>query len=1083
MKKKDVLFCAAVMLFLAAVNLSAIDTKDTRLLHQPAVHGSRIAFVYAGDIWTSMKDGSRVHRLTSHKGNEINPVFSPKGDMIAFSGEYEGNTDVYVVPAEGGVPKRLTFHPGSDVVLGFCPDGKRVLFRSTRNSYTNRYSQLYTVDFDGGFPKKLKIPHAYKAAYSPDGKYIAYVPLYEAFHQWKHYRGGTHSEIVLFSMDDYSVKKIPQNGQRCNDTDPVWVGDMIYFRSDRDGEFNIFSYNVSTGDVVKLTDYNKFPVLDLDGCENGLVFEMGGYLYALDPEVKKHTRLKIGVAADLQTVMPRYAEGFRWIRNGHISPEGKRAVLEYRGEIITLPAEKGDPRNLTQSPGAHDRNPAWSPNGAMIAWFSDESGEYKLNIMNRKEENRVTSHDIKGTGFYSMLNWSPDSKKLSFTDNGRRLYWFDLEKSKMFEIARDPVYMPGVFGDIRGSWSPDSRFIAYTLNTEAYFKQLYIYSLEKNKSFALTKGMSEVSNPVFDKSGEYLYFFGSTDAGPVKHWFAMSSTDMEQNNSIYLMALNRDAPNPLARESDEVPLDDKEQSRKEEKNKDADAEKDQVRIDLEGVENRIMDLPVKAGDLRMLTAGPEGEIYYVRQDGRTGSLCHFSVKEREEKEALKNISGFQLSADRKKIFYMTPNSLHITAAGSKIKPGDGKLKTEAVSVKIYPQQEWKQIFNEAWRINRDYFYDPGFHGADWKAMKEKYSRFLPHLSCRNDLNRVIMWMCSNLVAGHHRTGGGDMLFSRDRIPGGLLGADYEVRDNRYCFKKVYGGLNWNPHLRSPLKQPGIDVKEGEYLLAVNGVQLFADDNLYRHFEKSAGRIVSITVGPNAGGTDSRTIDVEPVSNEYSLRNRDWVESNIRKVHKATDGRVAYVYVPNTAGLGHTYFKRYFFPQADKDAIIIDERFNGGGMVADYYLDILRRPQICHWNLRYGKDLRTPSAAIHGPKVMLIDETAGSGGDLLPWMFRKLKMGTLVGKRTWGGLVGVLGFPTLMDGGYVTAPNLAIWTEDGFVVENVGVPPDVEVEQTPEKVIKGHDPQLEKAIDIILKQLEENPPKEYKRPPYPKRVKN
>jgi tricorn protease len=455
------------------------------------------------------------------------------------------------------------------------------------------------------------------------------------------------------------------------------------------------------------------------------------------------------------------------------------------------------------------------------------------------------------------------------------------------------------------------------------------------------------------------------------------------------------------------------------------------------------------------------------------------LEKRKDEVLMSDVNGFEISADHKKLLYVSRNAFGIVDAGKKVKPEEGKINTSAIEVRIDPRKEWKQIFEEAWRINRDYFYDPTMHGVDWKEMHTKYAVFLPHLACRNDLNRIIQWMCSELGVGHHRVGGGDSLVETERVPVGLLGADYAVENGRYRFKKVLGGLNWNPELRAPLTEPGVDVKDGEYLLAVRGEDVKPPQNLFQFFENTAGKLLEITVGTDPEGKGSRTTNVVPVSSEYALRNRDWVESNISKVDKATNGRVAYVYVPNTAGMGHTYFKRYFFPQSHKDAIIVDERFNGGGMVADYYIDILRRKYVCMWNMRYGADLKTPSASIQGPMVMLINESAGSGGDLLPWMFRKFELGKLIGTRTWGGLVGTLGFPSLMDGGYVSAPNLAIWTENGWIVESIGVPPDIEVEQIPAQVIEGHDPQLEEAILVILEELEKNPPKERKRPPYKK----
>ncbi|MFO7889025.1 MAG: PDZ domain-containing protein [bacterium] len=1081
MKKNLFKLTNAILWFVVSFSLplKAIDTQNTRLLSQPATNTRHIAFVYAGDIWIGNHDGRSLRRLTSHTGYESNPIFSPDGNLIAFNAQYDGNTDVYIVSSQGGVPKRLSVHPGTDYVCGFTPDGKSVIFRSSRNSFTRRYSQLFSVPIQGGFPQQLKIPRVFKACYSPDGNYIAYVPFAEVYHEWKHYRGGTVTEIRIMDLSDYSIETIPQPRTRCNDTDPVWIGNTIYFRSDRNGEFNIHSFDFTDKTINQLTHFADFPVLDLDGSDNDLIFEQSGYLHLFSLSDNQHQQLKIGVATDLQSIRSRYVKGFDWIGDSQISPSGSRAVLEYRGDIITLPAEKGDPRYLTGSSGIHEHTPAWSPDGKKIAFFSDQSGEYALHILYRDNDNQIEKIKLNGTGFYSGLAWSPDSKKLIFSDNGRNLYWVGIGSGKPGKIVQESIYMPGSFGSFQGSWSPNSEWIAYTLNTESYIKQLYLYSLEKGKSYPITRGMSEVSEPVFDKSGKYLYFFSSTDAGPVKHWFAMSSEDMELNRNLYLLTLSKDIGNPLAKESDEEKID--VQDSDDTKQNEAET-KDEICIDLTDIENRIIALPIDEANYRSLASGDEGTIYFLKQNGTQATLHSFSLQDQKVKTLLSGLRSYALSADHKKILYRTGSDLHIVKVADKIESGTGKLNTNAVAVKIDPEKEWKQIFQEAWRINRDYFYDPNFHGCDWKAMKEKYAQFLPHVACRNDLNRIIQWMCSELVVGHHRVGGGDDIIEAETIPGGLLGADYEIDNNRYRFKKVYGGLNWDPDLHSPLKQPGVEVKAGEYLLAVNGKELYTSENIYKRFENTSGTIVSITVGPDPDGKNSRTVDVVPIDSESSLRNRDWVESNIKKVHKATDGRVAYVYVPNTTSLGHTYFKRYFFPQADKDAIIIDERFNGGGQVADYYIDILRRPYICHWNLRYGKDLRTPSAAIHGPKVMLINETAGSGGDLLPWMFRKLDIGTLIGKRTWGGLVGVLGFPMLLDGGYITAPNLAIWTEDGFVVENEGVPPDIEVDQTPKKVIEGQDPQLEKAIEVILKQLEENPPKEYKRPPYPVRVK-
>ncbi|MFW5877926.1 MAG: S41 family peptidase [bacterium] len=1067
----------------------SIDTDDTRLLSEPAISDDHIAFIYDNDLWVANQDGSYPRRLTVDEGVESRPYFSPDGKHIAFSAEYDGNTDLFIVPVEGGIPKRLTWHPGSDVCSGFTPDGEQVLFLSQREVFTTRFMQLFTISLDGGHPEKLVIPHAYHADFSPDGKMMAYTPYYDAFRQWKNYRGGTISTLYLFSFDDHSVTEIPKPEGGCNDVHPMWIGEKVYFLSDRNGEFNLFSYDTNSKNIEQLSYYEDFPIVSAKHHNGKIIFEQSGYLHTYETQTGNTGKLTVGIATDLQELRPRYVKGDRYVRGAHISPSGARAIFGYRGDILTAPAEKGDPRNITESTGANDRYPAWSPDGKSIAWFSDASGEYKLHIKSRTGEEETRKLNVDGSGFYSNIHWSPDSKMITYVDNARNFYVMNIESGEIHKIDSDDLYVPGPFRDLFGSWSPDSRWLAYTRVINTNFRQAFIYSVEEKKSYELTDGLSDATEPVFDRGGKFLYFLASTDAGPVLNWFDLSSADMEMSHNIYLVTLQKETINPFASESDEEIIkeeekeeenDNKDSKKNKKKDKEGEEEEKGIKIDFENIQNRIVALPVETGRYSMLQSAKEGEILFIANNDGNRSLKKFTIEEREDKE-VDQLDGFIVSADGNKMLYRKNGMWGIGDAGVKPESGKGVINTGSFEVKIHPKDEWKQIFEEAWRINRDYFYDPGMHGADWPAMKEKYEVFLPHLATRNDLNRIIQWMCSELAVGHHRVGGGASLNDPDRVPGGLLGADYIVENNRYRIEKLYEGLNWNPRLRSPLTEPGLNVEVGEYILAVNGKEVTAEDNFFKFFENTADKIVEIEVGPNPDGSGSRKIEVVPVRHEYDLRNRDWVEGNLKKVHEATNGQVAYVYVPNTAGQGHEYFKRYFFPQADKKAIIVDERFNGGGLIADYYIDLLMRPYQSHWNMRYANDLKTPSASIQGPKVMLINELAGSGGDMLPWMFRKFDVGTLVGKRTWGGLVGTLGFPVLMDGGYVTAPNVAIWTEDGFIVENVGVPPDVEVEQTPSEVIRGHDPQLEKAIEIILEELEKNPPKEYGRPEYPVRV--
>ncbi|MHB1561037.1 MAG: PDZ domain-containing protein, partial [Isosphaeraceae bacterium] len=726
------------------------------------------------------------------------------------------------------------------------------------------------------------------------------------------------------------------------------------------------------------------------------------------------------------------------------------------------------------------------------------------------------TYPIKGAGFYEAPVWSPDSKKIAFLDNARTIYWIDLASGAVHRVAAEPIYGPTRTARTRYAWSPDSKWLAYSLTSRTAFQSVWLHELATGKSHTVTDGLVEAAEPVFDRGGKYLYFLASTDAGPSVNWFDQSFTEILPSASVYLVTLAKGTANPLLKETDEEGVEEKPKDGDSKKDGDKDKKDDKdraksspppvVAVDLDGLPGRVVALPVPAGTIGTLTAGAEGQILYIRRvDVRPGqgpggqgkpSLVRFDLKTREEETLAEGIDDFQLSADGKKLLYRAgelggsgpPGApsrgapvLGIVDAG-KFRKGDGALKLDAISIRVEPRAEWSQILREAWRINRDYFYAANMHGADWPAMRKKYETLLPDLATRDDLDRVIRMMLSELAVGHSFLGGGERLYQPKPVPVGLLGADYDVVDGRFRFRKIYGGAYWDPSLRAPLVAPGVDVKPGDFLLAVDGRDVRADGEVYRAFEGTAGQRVELKVGPRADGQGARTVIVEPAGDEAALRNRAWVEGNLRKVHERTKGRVAYVYVPNTAGDGYAYFKRYFFPQADREAIIVDERFNGGGQVADYYIDLLRRPLVSYWATRYGQPLREPNAAILGPKVMIVDETAGSGGDLLPWMFRKFALGKLVGKRTWGGLVGILGFPPLMDGGMVTAPNIAIFTEDGWVVENVGVPPDIDIEQDPAAVAAGNDPQLDRAIEQALKELTESPPpRPPTLPPFPVRV--
>ncbi len=1096
MKTLKYLFVVPAIFFSFLMTV-AQNPGESRMMTDPSVSSSHIVFVYANDLWVADLDGANVTRITSNEGAEFSPNFSPDGKTIAFTGQYDGNTDVFTIPVEGGVPTRLTWHPDADFARGFTPDGMSVLFSSTRESFTGGLPKFYLVPLTGGFPEKLNLPSGVYGSFSSDGKKIAYNPYYNAFQQWKNYRGGRISFIWICDLSTLAVEKIPQPAGGCNDWRPMWIGNYVYFLSDRNGEFNLFSYDTQLKEINQLTHFTDFPINSAGYGGGKIIFEQAGYLHLYDLTSNSSTQLHIHVPADLSTIRPRYVSAAKNIRYSNLSPSGARAVFEARGDIITVPAEKGDPRNLTNTPGVYERNPAWSPDGKKIAWFSDESGEYRLVIAGQGEEGKTKDYPLTGKGFYYNPVWSPDNKMIAYSDNGFNLYYIDLVSGKIKKIATEPLY--DIFQAMVPDWSPDSKWMTFAMITPTNILRVYLYSLDQDKLYPVTDGLSDCSEPVFDKSGKYLYFFGSTDAGPVRQWFDLSSEDMHMKNSLYITVLDKTSPNPLLKESDEekgtaepekdLNKDKDKKDKKKDKAKEDSTSVSKIVIDIDHLTDRILALPIPPGFYLALSAGPEKEIYFIENpafpspDGSfSGKLHNFSLETKKDNVVLDALTYYNLSFDKKKILYNLKDSWFLTKTGDKIEAGKGALNLDAAQIKIDPPAEWRQMFEDIWRINRDFFYDPGMHGVDWPAMKTKYAQFLPYLSCRDDFTRLTRWLCSELSVGHSYTFGGEQYRTAKTVPVGLLGADYSVENGLYRFSKIYGGLNWSPELRSPLTEPGVDVKEGEYLLAVNGKDLKAPVSVYSLFENTAGKLTDIKVSSHADGSDSRLVKVVPIESEGELRNRYWVENNLKKVSEASNGRVAYVYVPNTSTAGHDYFKRYFFPQSDRDGIIIDERFNGGGDLADYIVDILRRPYLNYWATRYGEDIKAPHAAIQGPKVMLINEYAGSGGDYLPWSFRKLNLGKLIGKRTWGGLVGILNFPGLMDGGYVTAPNVAFWTKEGWRIENEGIAPDIEVEQLPAEVAAGKDPQLDKAIQVVLEELKENPPEKPVQPPYPVKVK-
>ncbi len=1056
------------------------------LFRQPALSRTRIVFHYAGDLWSVPREGGEAYRLTSAPGQETGAAFSPDGKWIAFTGEYDGNVDVFLIPAEGGVPRRLTYHPGVDQAIGWTRDGKSVLIRSTRDSYT-RFAKLYTLALDGVTPQELPLHMAEDGSFSPDGTHIAYMPLAPMFRTWKRYRGGTTTAVWIAALADSSIEKVPRNNS--NDFSPMWIGDRVYFLSDRSGPFTLFYYDTKLKKVVQALPNDGFDVKSASAGPDAIVYEQFGSIYLFDLKTGKPKKVDITVNADLPEVRPRLEKVNTRINAAAISPTGVRAVFEARGEIFTAPAEKGDVRDLTNTPGAAEHDPAWSPDGKYIAYFSDASGEYELHVADHTGKGDVRKFRIGSPpAFYYNPLWSPDSKKIAFTDKRLNVAYLDLESGETVMVDTDKYDGPRRVE--RAEWAPDSKWLAYTKQLRNTLRAVFLYSLEKKERFQITDGMSDATNPVFDREGKYLFFLASTNVGLNVGWRDMSAYFRPVTSSIYLAVLDKDLPSPLAPESDEEKAGDAAKKPEPAKKDEKPAEKKPVTVkfDAANIEQRIIALPVPARNYVSLDAGKAGVLFYAEApapgaagDGQGGVTIHkFDLKTRKSEKFLEGVRSAAFSANGEKVLYRKGQQWAIASTASAPKAGEGVLKLDGMEARVEPRTEWRQMYREAWRILRDFFYDPSLHGVDVPATMKKYEPFLDAAGSRGDLNYLFSEMLGEFTCSHLSVGGGESPEVK-RVRGGLLGADYRIENGRYRFARVYSGESWNPELRAPLTQPGVNVAAGEYLLAVNGRDLRATDNLYSFFEGTAGKQVAIKVGPNPDGTGARDATVVPLESEMRLRNLAWVEGNRRKVDQLSGGRLAYVYLPDTAMGGYTNFNRYYFAQVGKEGAIMDERFNAGGSQPDYILDYMKRRLLHYRTMREGEDITGPLAGIFGPKAMLINEYAGSGGDTMPYYFRKGGVGPLVGKRTWGGLVGGLGgYPRLMDGGFVSAPAVGFWDPDTheWVAENKGISPDVEVEQDPKLIREGRDPQLEKAVELVLAAVKKNPPPKHVRPPFP-----
>ncbi|HEX4544570.1 MAG TPA: PDZ domain-containing protein [Candidatus Acidoferrum sp.] len=1085
-------------ILLAFAGLSRGADETPLLAHSPTLSKTQVVFAYGGYLWSVPREGGDARQLTTG-GHEGLPVFSPDGNWIAFTGQYDGNIDVFVIPADGGEPKRLTWHPAADIAVAWTPDGKKVLFHSGREAYAD-FDRLYTVPVEGGPAEVLPMWRGEDAWFSPDGARIAYVPNQLWQTSWKRYRGGQTTPIYIVRLSDLALEKVPR--ENSNDKRPVWLGDTVYFLSDRNGPVSLFAYDTKTKAVKQLVDNKGLDFKSLSAGPDALVYEQFGGIFLYSPASGKSTKVDIRIAGDLPAARPHFEKAGDKIQNAAISPTGVRAVFEARGEIFTVPAEKGDIRNLTRTSAVAERDPAWSPDGKSIAFFSDESGEYALHIADQSGSGSVKKINPGNppSYFYSPL-WSPDSKKIAYTDKRLNLWYVDVEKGTPVKVATDRYEDPS--STMTESWSPDSKWLTYSKLLENHLRAIFVYSLETGKESRITDSIGDARYPVFDKGGKSLIFAVSTDMGLSAGWLDLSSFQHPVLRSVYAAVLKKGDPSPVEPLSDEEKVAEEKKDAAGDKGKEADKSKEgekgkegdkkdakkeepvKVTIDLDGISQRIVSLPMKPARYEGLDTGKAGTLFLSEiadvprfRDQNPVTISKFDFTTRKTEPFLGGINGFGVSANGEKVLYRQGPGWFIAGTAAAPKPGDGALKLDEMEVYVDPRSEWNQMYHEVWRIERDFLYDPNHHGLNIPAAEKKYSVYLKGLGGRGDLNYLFDEMLGEITIGHMFISGGDLPEPK-RVRGGLLGADYKIENGRYRFARVYNGENWNPELRAPLTQPGVDVKPGDYLLKVEGREVRAPAEVYSFFENTAGKQIKIKVGPNADGKDAREVTVVPLPSDFALRNRAWEEDNRRKVDELSGGKLAYVHVPDTAVGGWLNFNRFYFAQVGKQGAVIDERYNHGGEVADYIIDMLKRPLRNCAISREGEAFCSPLAQIYGPKTMIINEMSGSGGDALPWMFKQDKIGPLVGTRTWGGLVGIYNYPPLMDGGFVTAPRVGIYGLHGeWEVENNGIKPDIEVENDPASVAAGHDAQLERAVAVTMEALKKNPVVIPEHPPYP-----
>jgi tricorn protease len=1065
------IFLAAAVFLLPGAPAAAQD--GTRLLRQPTLSADNIAFAYAGDLWVVARSGGEARRLTATPAVESDPHFSPDGQWLAFSSNRDGVTSVYVMPVAGGGARRLTWYPAASMARGWTPDGRSVIYSSSRETAPTPHDRLWTVPRDGGPSTLLPAPWGHRASYAADGRRMVVDRISRWDVEWRNYRGGQNTALQILDLQNLSETDLP-NTDRTTDVEPVWLGNTIYFLSDRDLAMNIWAYDVQSRALRQVTRFANADVKSLAGRGSTLVFEQDGWIHTLELADGTPRRLAIHVRGDFPWAMPRWVDVSSNIATAALSPSGQRAVMEARGEIFTVPVEHGDSRNLTRSAHAADRAPVWSPKGDSVAWFSDDGSGYVLRVGHQDGLAEARRIDIGESVYAWNSTWSPDGRYIAFVDDRARV--------RVVDVAAGSISTADVDGDTNArsgmglAWSPDSRWLAYSKSFPNRMRRIVVWNAETRQARTLTDALADARAPVWDRDGRHLYFLASTDLALASGWANTSAMQAQPTYAPYVTVLRREDPTPFPPRSDEESPQGTTPER-------PDTTSAPVRIDFENVEARILALPMPVRSYTSLIAGPRGSVFIGESVPNTpGVVLHkFTLAERRPAEFARGVTRISASADGRRLLYQSGGNWQVVdATRAAADAAQGRL-TVLLRAHIDPAVEWRQIFDESWRYQRDFFYDPNTHGADWDAVRRRYEPLLPYVRHRADLNYVIDKVNGELSVGHSFVGGGDLpSVEQNRV--GTLGADLVVERGRWRIARIYTFESWNPGLAAPLAAPGLEVSAGDWILSIDGVELTAADDPYRLLDGTLNRqtVLQVNSQPNRNG--ARTITVVPIGSEIGLRQRAWVEDNRRRVDELSGGRLAYVWVPNTGGGGVVSFNRYYFSQQDRLGAVIDERYNGGGLLDDYMVDLMSRDlRAAITNEAPGGRPFTLPAGIHGPKVLLINEQAGSGGDFFPWIFRQQQIGPLIGTRTWGGLVRSCGHYPMVDGGFVTSPCNAVFEPGvGWIAENEGVPPDIEVRMDARSVASGRDPQLERGVQEALRLLDaRGPQRDIAPPPFPR----